>query len=183
MSIHTKWRLANALISIMNTTPFHKITVKDICIRCNEKRQTFYYHFKDKYDLVTWIYYEDATKIISENSDESWEIVLEKIFQKLLSRKSFYKNALEENGQNALIDYFVEHDILIYKNKLKLSLKTEHFDDNLKFAIEYHAYACAHMTKKLLSTYWQISPAEIAHLMYSNMPPALKAATSPQKNG
>ena len=30
-----------------------------ICEYCGTDRQTFYYHFKDKYDLVAWIYQND----------------------------------------------------------------------------------------------------------------------------
>ena len=31
------------------------ITVKEITDKCGLKRQTFYNHFKDKYDLIKWI--------------------------------------------------------------------------------------------------------------------------------
>lgn len=181
MSNHTKWRFANALMEIMLKIPFKKITVKDICDYCNERRQTFYYHFRDKYDLVTWIYYQDATQIIDNYKDEAWNIVLERIFETMAKRKNFYKNAFEENGQNALIDYLVEHDILIYEKKLKESLNTDILDNNLKFAIEYHSYACVHITKKWLSTDTKMSPKELAELMFLNMPAQLKEAAISQK--
>ena len=52
----TKSALASALKELMETTPFAKITVSDICAKCNMNRKSFYYHFKDKFDLVNWIY-------------------------------------------------------------------------------------------------------------------------------
>lgn len=94
---YTKWIFANALIDIMSHKPFNQITVKDICDHCNARRQRFYYHFKDKYDLVTWVYYQDASEIIDTHKDESWDIVLEKIFENMLKRKDFYRKAFEEN--------------------------------------------------------------------------------------
>ena len=52
----TKSALASALKELMETTPFAKITVSDICAKCNMNRKSFYYHFRDKYDLVSWIF-------------------------------------------------------------------------------------------------------------------------------
>ena len=40
----------------MEEKPFEKISVGDICERCDMNRKSFYYHFRDKYDLVNWIY-------------------------------------------------------------------------------------------------------------------------------
>ena len=52
----TKKALAGALKELMDTKPFQKISVSDICERCQMNRKSFYYHFKDKYDLMNWIY-------------------------------------------------------------------------------------------------------------------------------
>ena len=52
----TKKALASALKELMKTVPFSKISVGDICNMCEMNRKSFYYHFKDKYDLINWIY-------------------------------------------------------------------------------------------------------------------------------
>ena len=52
----TKRALALAMKELMKTTPFSKISVGDICEKCEMNRKSFYYHFKDKYDLINWIY-------------------------------------------------------------------------------------------------------------------------------
>ena len=51
----TKRALAEALKQLMEELPFSKISVADICEQCNMNRKSFYYHFKDKYDLLNWI--------------------------------------------------------------------------------------------------------------------------------
>ena len=58
----TKRALATALKELMEELPFDKINVAHICERCDMNRKSFYYHFKDKYDLVNWIF---DTEIIS----------------------------------------------------------------------------------------------------------------------
>ena len=52
----TKRALAAALKELMEQKPFSKINVAEICEKCGMNRKSFYYHFKDKYDLVNWIF-------------------------------------------------------------------------------------------------------------------------------
>ncbi len=54
-SIITKKAIAVSLKDLMKKKSLAKITVSDIVKNCNLNRQTFYYHFKDKYDLLHWI--------------------------------------------------------------------------------------------------------------------------------
>ena len=55
----TKKALADALKQLMAEKPLQKISVGDICERCNMNRRSFYYHFRDKYDLVNWVFYTE----------------------------------------------------------------------------------------------------------------------------
>ncbi len=56
MSQTTKRALANSLKSLMAKKPLDKITVTDIAKDCGVNRQTFYYHFKDIFDLIEFDY-------------------------------------------------------------------------------------------------------------------------------
>ena len=48
----SKRDLCNALITLMQTTPFKKITVGDICTQAMINKMTFYKHYDDKYELL-----------------------------------------------------------------------------------------------------------------------------------
>lgn len=48
--------LQQSILDIMKYEPLGKITVSDITKNCNIRRETFYYHFIDKYDLIRWIW-------------------------------------------------------------------------------------------------------------------------------
>ena len=52
----TKRALAAAMKELMEQMPFSKISVSNIAEQCGMNRKSFYYHFKDKYDLVNWIF-------------------------------------------------------------------------------------------------------------------------------
>lgn len=104
----TKNALASSLKLLMTQKPFSKINVNDICEGCGMNRKSFYYHFKDKYDLVNWIFYtEFVSSIHLEQYDNGW-LLLEDICRYFYSEKEFYRCAFAIKGQNSFQDYFFE---------------------------------------------------------------------------
>lgn len=55
MSNITKRALEQSLKNLLLKKPLTKITISDITADCGMNRMTFYYHFKDIYDLVEWV--------------------------------------------------------------------------------------------------------------------------------
>ena len=62
MAERTKLWIADKMKKIMAKKSLDKIRVTEICREAEIERPTFYYHFKDKYDLVAWIFFNDAFK-------------------------------------------------------------------------------------------------------------------------
>lgn len=107
-SIITKRALAAAMKKIMQNVDFEKITVGDICARCGISRKGFYYHFKDKYDLVNWIYFTEFIDIVQKQSyTDAWDFLYEACCY-FYSNRKFYINAFSVEGQNSFTDYFSE---------------------------------------------------------------------------
>lgn len=102
----TKTTMAESMKSLMEEKPFGKISVGDICERCGMNRKTFYYHFKDKYDLVNWIFQTEFLEMLKvQNYNSGWEL-LSDICKYLYSERTFYTNALQVEGQNSFRDFF-----------------------------------------------------------------------------
>ena len=59
-SLITKKAIAQCLKNLAAEKSFLKISIGDITAACGLNRQTFYYHFQDKYELLDWIYYEEC---------------------------------------------------------------------------------------------------------------------------
>ncbi|WP_142395914.1 MULTISPECIES: TetR/AcrR family transcriptional regulator [Bacillus] len=51
--IRTKTAIRNALVELIEEKGFEAITVKDITMKANINRGTFYAHYQDKFDLMT----------------------------------------------------------------------------------------------------------------------------------
>lgn len=104
----TKKALANALKELMTEKSFEKISVSDICDRCGMNRKSFYYHFKDKYDLVNWIFYTDFIRNMKFDSyDKGWDVVSD-LCRHFYKEKAFYRAAFKIEGQNSFKDYVLE---------------------------------------------------------------------------
>lgn len=69
----TKSAIASAYKELLQENQANKITVQNIVDRCGLNRQTFYYHFADIYDLIGWIFDEEALNAIRGQKDVTWQ--------------------------------------------------------------------------------------------------------------
>ena len=93
MSQVTKLALEQSLKNLLLKKPLTKITVGDITDDCGINRMTFYYHFKDIYDLVEWSCLEDAKRALDEKKTyDTWQQGLLQIFKAVQENKPFILN-------------------------------------------------------------------------------------------
>ena len=93
MSQVTKRALEQSLKNLLLKKPLTKITVGEIAEDCGINRMTFYYHFKDIYDLVEWSCLEDARRALDEKRTcETWQQGFLQIFEAVLQNKPFILN-------------------------------------------------------------------------------------------
>ena len=89
----TKYALENSLKKLLLQKPLNKITINDITEDCGINRMTFYYHFKDIYDLVEWVCLEDARRALEEKKTyDTWQQGFVQIFEAVRENKPFVMN-------------------------------------------------------------------------------------------
>lgn len=104
----TKYTLAQSLKSLMGKRSFSKISVADLCENCGMSRKSFYYHFRDKYDLIHWIFEVEFVQPVQEESQlSSWEM-FGKLCRYFYKERHFYCRAIQIQGQNSFRDYFCQ---------------------------------------------------------------------------
>ncbi|PXW88299.1 TetR family transcriptional regulator [Streptohalobacillus salinus] len=105
-SIITKKIIAHAFKTLMQKEAFVKISVSDIMKMADMRRQTFYYHFQDKFELLEWIYQTETKENISDFLDyERWDTILNQVFVYFYRHQKYYKNALAITEQNGFREY------------------------------------------------------------------------------
>ena len=106
MSQTTKRALEAALKELLQKKPLDKVTINDIANACGINRMTFYYHFRDIYDLVEWSCEEDAARALQgKKTYETWQQGLTQIFNLVLENKTFILNVYHSIGREQIEQY------------------------------------------------------------------------------
>ena len=161
----TKMWIADKMRELMKHKSIDKIRVTEICKAADIGRPTFYYHFKDKYDLVAWMFYTDAygTDITSVTSAAEG---MNKMKQEIL----FYKRAYEDSSQNALWHYMLEYFVKRYTELVKEKLGTDILDTQLAYSIRFYCMGSIGMTQEWVLMDNITSAETVVKMMFQSMP-------------
>jgi len=102
----TKKRMADAFKKLMTRKQFSAISISDICDECGMHRKSFYYHFKDKYELVSWIYDDEVRHRVYDKGADKTAVKMYILIEYMYDNKEFYARLLEVEGQNSFREYF-----------------------------------------------------------------------------
>jgi probable dihydroxyacetone kinase regulator len=102
----TKQAMEESLKRLLLQKPLNKITISDITEDCEVNRMTFYYHFKDIYDLVEWSCEEDARRALNgKKTYETWQEGFYQIFQAVRENKPFIMNVYHSVSREQVENY------------------------------------------------------------------------------
>lgn len=93
--------VAEGTKDLMRGKTIDNISVNEICQKTGLNRRTFYRYFRDKYEVVEWIYYHDY--LLNTEHFEDWSIwdYMPHIARVLYEDRAYYANAFLYTGQNA----------------------------------------------------------------------------------
>ncbi|HWT73938.1 MAG TPA: dihydroxyacetone kinase transcriptional activator DhaS [Mobilitalea sp.] len=141
-SLITKKAIATGIKELTKKKSFDKITVSDITEICGLNRQTFYYHFQDKYELVNWIYYNEAISLVI--NDLAYENSAEKIYMMLSKMKSedyFYVNTLKASVKNEFEAYLFKVISELFCDVIeKIAANSKMEENEIRFIAEFYSY-------------------------------------------
>ena len=106
MSQITKRALEQSLKNLLLEKPLDKITINDIAEDCGINRMTFYYHFKDIYDLIEWSAEEDAKQALQgKKTYDTWQQGYLQIFEAVEANKPFIMNVYHSLNREQVETY------------------------------------------------------------------------------
>lgn len=139
----TRKAIADSLKSLLAQRPLSRITVMDIASQCGISRMTFYYHFRDIYDLVGWIISYDITEILSgRKTHDTWQDGFLSIFHAAEKNHVFVFNVFNSMSREQL-----ERSLTGPVTELLLSVLMETeaceklSEDELMFIASFYSYA------------------------------------------
>lgn len=168
-------QFADTLKTLLDTIPFDKVTVLRICKQSGLGRQTFYNHFRDKYDLASWVYYTETRAIFHDfRQHRDWRRVIQLIFEHFIDNKNFYRQIVKDSSQNSFAHYLVKHTKDYYIEAIHANSSNININNELLYTVEFNTYGAVNMSLKWINEGMIESPEHMCNIMVNNMPLELK---------
>ncbi len=136
----TKKAIAHGFKELLKEKGFDKITIQDITRACGLNRQTFYYHFQDKYELVDWIFYNEAISLISEElTYENWNQKVLLLLHHMKEESHFYVNMLKISMESGFQEYLFRVTKELFGN-LILQIYDQIETEEIEFIASFYAF-------------------------------------------
>ena len=163
-SVLTKKAIATALKELTATKPFDKISISDITKSCGLNRQTFYYHFQDKYELLSWIYYTEGFSVVTHDiSFENWNEKILAFLVVLKNNKVFYCNTIK-SAERDFIEYLLQITTALFEEAIHvLDTKNKLKPEQQKFFSQFYAYGICGIITAWIHAGMKETPEEVAH--------------------
>ena len=142
MSQITKRALASSLKLLLLQKPLNKITINDIAEKCGVSRMTFYYHFKDVYDLVEWTCEEDVARALDgKKTYDTWQAGFLNIFRAVEDNKPFVLSVYRSVGRERVEQYLnpLVHNLILDVEEKSSGMAISESDK--KFIAKFYEYA------------------------------------------
>ncbi|MCR4870151.1 MAG: TetR/AcrR family transcriptional regulator [Atopobiaceae bacterium] len=179
----TKGMFADELEEMMMHLPLSKVRVADLCARLGVERRVFYYHFKDKYDLVAWMFERDYSEAADGTAPYSEKLYAE-AHRRLWARRDFYRRAFEEDTQNSIERYLLHFSIEANEALLKRFLGVKALSRHYAFEAHHFAHGNVGCLIEWLRGAFEATPEQLAAEMFSCMPATLRRAVAhPERLG
>ena len=167
MSQTTKRALEASLKKLLLQKPLNKITINDITEDCGVNRMTFYYHFKDIYDLVDWIMVEDAAKALEgRQSFENWTDAFLDILHQVQDNKVLVMNVYRSVSREQLEQYLYKLLDSMLRDFVDRSAQGFTVQDSDKqFIIDFYKYALVGVVLEWIRRDMKTEPAVMVERM------------------
>ena len=142
MTLITKRALKESLKILVLKKPINKITIADITDHCGINRMTFYYHFKDIYNLIEWTFVDGVAEALEDKKTyDTWEQGFLRVFQMFLENKRILINVYRSIGLEHIQDflYRIAKDLLLGVVE-ELAVGVEVSDEDKMFIADFCKY-------------------------------------------
>lgn len=164
-SDHTKRAMAASLKHLMAQKPIEKISIREIMEGCGMKRQNFYYHFEDIFDLVKWMFLEEVAAPLRQHEGMLfWQDGLRQLFSYLQENKAVCQCALRSLGRPFLKELFMDEVYSMVRHvadQLTGELEWENKEQELDMNVQFYVIALAGIVEGWTLDELDFSPEEL----------------------
>ena len=151
-----KYALAQSLKKLLSTRKLDKITVKDIAEDCGVNRQTFYYYFRDIYDLLEWNFCDATERLIRSGLDHGdWRSGVKAVTEYLQENRTLVWNAYHSISHESVSEFLKRilrpHILSAVREEAK-GLEWEPCQENVDFVADIFTLTAAGIVMEWIGT-------------------------------
>ena len=152
--------------------PLDAINVSTIINASKTSRTTFYRYFKDKQDVVLWIYITEADRIAQESTSFS-ELALN-VYKRFYENRFFIRSALSYEQQNSLVDYINQRSLRDCFDTTKKALGVSKLPREIEASVEFFCAGCLKTWHNWVFSEMGDTPEVILEIIMRNMPEPIR---------
>lgn len=160
----TRKLIQDCLFELLKDKPLTKITVKDICLKADINRTTFYRHYKDPFDLMDQI---EAELLVSFKQyaktvmSLDMESALESMFKAIQNNQEIYRILISSNVDRPYIHNMITESYNIFQDSLSKGYP-DLSEEQRRWMYFYIAYGSISITLDWMNQGMNESPAKMA---------------------
>lgn len=99
----TRQELDAALRELLRQKPLDQLRVRELTELCGLRRQSFYYHFKDVFELFAWSVRGERELLLKRQQEcLTWRQALLDLMDRIAGNRAFYAAVLDQGGPEGL---------------------------------------------------------------------------------
>lgn len=144
----TKKAIVETFLELLREHSLDKITVKDIVEKCGINRNTFYYYYKDIYDLIDDVFAIETKRALEdEKRYDTWYEELHRVALFVLENKSAIAHIYYSKSRDVLENYLFTISGKIIRGYVEREAKRlEVKDEDKEFVCTFYGYSLVGMT-------------------------------------
>ena len=168
---NAKTLICQSLLELLAEYPLAKIDVQDITAHCNLSRQTFYYNFKNKQDLIEWILAENNNKALSYflNNGTLHDFILHTMLI-MQEYKQFYTELTGCSQSMKLFSDYFEQGIVTCAETIEARCAIGKMNGRLWSSLHFFTYGAKGMLADWVDNGMQEEPYQLAEIIIKSMP-------------
>lgn len=128
--IITKKKIAKSFKELISNSSVNDVSVSKLMKNVGMRRQSFYNHFIDIYDLIEWIFNQELSEIIQDNiTYYSWKEVIEVTIIYFSNSKLYYNKIFKYTEQNNFLSYFKKYTMNLLRDIVNSNTSYENNND------------------------------------------------------
>ena len=161
MTDRTEQWIAERVRMLLQEKPFRKIRTTEICERAEIERSTFYYHFKDKYDLTAWMFFYSAYSIDTG------------ALMRMRDDMVLNGRTIDDTSWQQIWQYLQEYYAAYYTDRAMAVLHTDTLDPQLMFTIRLYSCGIASIIREWITGRSPVPAEVLERMMQRSLPDAL----------